>query len=202
MCFITKLVSLLVEIPHIMQLKVKDLLKERGMKMADLAGLLGMDQSNLSKVLYGNPTLSKLQDIANALGVPVRELLPDAPPASPVGVLDMGGKRFALVPLPDGTTVEPNTTMEAHNLTPGALQEKICSMVRKCIKDGRTRAVFGVLSGHLVVVLYERASNRCLAFFWEDDSKETHMEYPLPLYSDEKQFSEVIVGDILGSNVL
>ena len=185
-----------------MQLKVKELLKQRGMKMTELAAKVGVDQSNLSKSLDGNPTLSRLEEIAKVLGVPVRELLPDAPPASPSGVLDMGGRRFALVPLPDETPAEPETSPEAQNLTPGALQEKICNMARLCVQDGRTRAIFGFMSGHLVVVLYDRASNRYLYLYWEDDGVVTHLDYPLPIFSDEEQLSERIVEDILGSHDL
>lgn len=172
------------------------------MKMTELAAKVGVDQSNLSKSLDGNPTLSRLEEIAKVLGVPVRELLPDAPPASPSGVLDMGGRRFALVPLPDETPAEPETSPEAQNLTPGELQEKICNMARHCVQDGRTRAIFGFLSGHLVVVLYDRTSNRYLYLFWGDDGEVTSLDYPLPIFADEEQLSERIVEDILGAHDL
>ena len=179
--------------------------------MTELAARIGVDQSNLSKSLDGNPTLSRLEDIARVLGVPVRELLPDAPPASPAGVLDMGGRRFALVPLPDDAAEDAEARLEAPKLTPGELQEKICNMARLCAKDGRTRAVFGFLEGHMAVVLFDGESKRYLWLFWEDDGAVTHLDYPLHGFDDEadddvewdeEQLAELMVNDILGSHVL
>ena len=56
------------------ELRVSELMKEKGLKMSDLATSLGVDQSNLTKSLKTNPTLSRLQAIADFLGVSVPEL--------------------------------------------------------------------------------------------------------------------------------
>ena len=69
------------------------------MKMANLAAKLNTDQSNLAKRLGGNPTLSKLEEIASALDVSVRDLFPDAGPSLKEGVLRVGDRHFALVPI-------------------------------------------------------------------------------------------------------
>ena len=53
---------------------VKNLLKEKGMTAKDLALKMGISESALSLSLNGNPTLSRLQEIATALEVEVSEL--------------------------------------------------------------------------------------------------------------------------------
>lgn len=187
-----------------MQLKVKELLKQRGMKMVELAAKVGVDQSNLSKSLDGNPTLSRLEDIAKVLGVHVKDLLPDAPPASPAGVLDMGGKRFALVPLPDEAEEKTDTPPEALNLTPGTLQKRICSLAQQCSKDGKTRAIYGFLVGHLVVVVHDRVSKRYLCLFWEKNGSVTAQDYPSREFEEWEsvQLAELIVHDIISTSDL
>ncbi len=182
------------------------ILKERGMRMSNLAAKLGMDQSNLSKKLRKDPKVSLVESIARTLDVPVSTFFPETPPAAPAGVLDMGGKRFALVPLPDEVAGEQDTPPEASKLTPEILQERICSLAQQCLKDGRTRAIYGFLSDHLVVVLYDAASKRYLRLLWEDDGEVTHLDYPLHGFDDEsdaewdsEQLAELIVNDILGS---
>lgn len=57
--------------------RVKDLCKEKGITLAGMADQIGVSSSSLSQILKGNPTLSKLQDIASALEVPITELFTD-----------------------------------------------------------------------------------------------------------------------------
>lgn len=85
--------------------------------MANLAAKLGVDQSNLSKKLKNDPKVSLIESIAAALDVPVSTFFPDELPAEPAGVLNMGGKRFALVPLPEATKQEPKSSLEAPDLS-------------------------------------------------------------------------------------
>lgn len=54
--------------------KIKEILKERGMTMLQLAEELGIHRTNLSTSLSGNPTLSRLEEIAKILDVKVTEL--------------------------------------------------------------------------------------------------------------------------------
>ena len=54
--------------------KIKEILKERGMTMQQLAEELGIHRTNLSTSLSGNPTLSRLEDIARILDVKVTDL--------------------------------------------------------------------------------------------------------------------------------
>ena len=79
---------------------VLQILKEKGLRMSNLAAMLDTDQSNLSKRLKKDPKVSFIESIATALNVPISSFFPDQHPAEPAGILALGGKRFALVPLP------------------------------------------------------------------------------------------------------
>jgi transcriptional regulator with XRE-family HTH domain len=56
---------------------VKQICKARGVSLAEVAAKIGVPASSLSQIMRGNPTLSKLTAIAQALDVPVAELLAD-----------------------------------------------------------------------------------------------------------------------------
>ncbi|MBR5043021.1 MAG: helix-turn-helix transcriptional regulator [Bacteroidales bacterium] len=56
---------------------VKQICKARGLALADVAQKIGVSASSLSQIMKGNPTLSKLTAIAEALDVPVSEILSD-----------------------------------------------------------------------------------------------------------------------------
>ena len=57
-----------------MYLRIKDICREQGIMLKDLAKQLGLTEVGLSKSINGNPTIGRLEEIANALGVPVTEL--------------------------------------------------------------------------------------------------------------------------------
>lgn len=58
-------------------IKMKDiklLCQERGLKLKDVAEAVGMTSQNLGVAMRGNPTLSLLRRVANALGITMQEL--------------------------------------------------------------------------------------------------------------------------------
>lgn len=55
--------------------RVKELCSERSMTLKELAEQMGIKPESLSRALNGNPHLSTLTNIANALNVGVAELL-------------------------------------------------------------------------------------------------------------------------------
>lgn len=65
---------------YIETMRVKDLLKEKGVTAKELAARLNLSEGALSQSLNGNPTLERLNQIASALGVSVAELF-EAPAA-------------------------------------------------------------------------------------------------------------------------
>lgn len=74
---------------------VKQICRVKGLSLADVACKMGVPASSLSQILRGNPTLSKLSDIANALNVPVAELLSEGNTRAQVECPHCG-KSFAL----------------------------------------------------------------------------------------------------------
>lgn len=57
-----------------MELRIKELIKEKGTTIQSIAALIGVNRVTLSNSINGNPTLETLEKIASALGVPVTEL--------------------------------------------------------------------------------------------------------------------------------
>lgn len=56
------------------ELRVKEILKERGIRMKDLAEQIEIAPETLTRTLRGNPQYSTLKSIADCLGVAVRDL--------------------------------------------------------------------------------------------------------------------------------
>ena len=56
------------------ELRVKEILKERGMKMYELAEKMDIAPESLTRALQRNPQYSTLKSIADTLGVSVRDL--------------------------------------------------------------------------------------------------------------------------------
>ena len=54
---------------------IKKVIKRRGYTLEAVATETGVSKSAMSQLLNGNPTLSKLQEIARVIGVPVSELV-------------------------------------------------------------------------------------------------------------------------------
>lgn len=56
-------------------LRIKEVLKEKGITLKDLAAMLGITNVALSRTINGNPTIETLRKIAEALDIDVRELI-------------------------------------------------------------------------------------------------------------------------------
>ena len=57
-----------------MNYRIKEVCRRKGLMMKDLAEKLGMTEVGLSKSLNGNPTVSRLEEIAKVLDVDFMEL--------------------------------------------------------------------------------------------------------------------------------
>jgi len=76
-----------------MEYRIKELLKNRGLTLAELSEQIGMKSANLSVALSekGNPTITTLEKIAVALNVPISELF-DQPATDIINCPYCGGK--------------------------------------------------------------------------------------------------------------
>ena len=58
-----------------MELRVKDICKEKGLRFKELADKIGISDVGLRKQVQGNPSIKTLETIAEALEVPAWKLL-------------------------------------------------------------------------------------------------------------------------------
>jgi transcriptional regulator with XRE-family HTH domain len=72
--------------------RIKQIAKEKGMKMSDIAQAMKINPVNFSASINGNPTLGTLYKIANTLDVDIHELLMFKAPVKEVtGYLEVRG---------------------------------------------------------------------------------------------------------------
>lgn len=69
-----------------MNLRVKEICKEKGITIQELADNMEMKRESLSRAINGNPTLETLEKIASALGVNISELF-DQPKNNTAGIM-------------------------------------------------------------------------------------------------------------------
>lgn len=60
-------------------MRIKEIMKEKGITQTDLAKILGVNQSTISVAVNGNATIATLRKIATALGVTESELFDFSP---------------------------------------------------------------------------------------------------------------------------
>lgn len=58
-----------------MQLRVKEVCKEKGITFNELCDKIGISRQSLSKSLTNNPTSDRITEVANALGCEEHELI-------------------------------------------------------------------------------------------------------------------------------
>ena len=76
-----------------MELRIVELAHSKGMTIADIAKKININRVNLSNSLNGNPTLSRLKEVAKILDVEVSELFkPISNKKSVTGDLEFNGR--------------------------------------------------------------------------------------------------------------
>ena len=75
-----------------MELRISELARQRGMTIADIAKQIGISRVNLSNSLNGNPTLSRLREVAKILHVEVSELFKKSGTPQIRGYLEYGSR--------------------------------------------------------------------------------------------------------------
>lgn len=177
-----------------MELRVKEILKEKGLRMSDLADKMGTNQSNLQKSLSGNPTIDKLCEVATALNVQLGELFPSSvmmPTAKSVLVMD--GKTYGVVPMPTVVSIPHYTYFPK-------LHDTVTMFVRRCVENGVTDSICGILDALELFCLSFNKQNRVFTLsICYDNSKMLTFGYDVLEYADESETVNVeqILGEIL-----
>ena len=117
---------------------LREICRRKGLRLSDVADRVGAGQSNLINSVKGNPKLSTLQDIADALNISVSELLTMRPNAAE-GIVIIGGQTFQLSK-PAASTVQL-PTFDRYD----ALRDEIREFVKKAIEGAETVSKMGLL---------------------------------------------------------
>ena len=79
-----------------MALRIKEIAKAKGITMGDIAKKIGISPVNLSASLNGNPTLNRLQEVADVLDVDVPDLFVKENTSNISGFLEYNGKVYKI----------------------------------------------------------------------------------------------------------
>lgn len=84
-----------------MNLRVKEICRERGITMEKLAGILDITPNTLTRNINGNPTIETLEKISNALEVPITELFESAPKEGLIGIIRYNNDTYEINSIED-----------------------------------------------------------------------------------------------------
>lgn len=75
-----------------MGLRIKEVCREKNISLTEVAQRIGINPISLSQSLNGNPTLSRLTQVASVLGVEVADLFDKEPETRIQGCVYVNGK--------------------------------------------------------------------------------------------------------------
>lgn len=84
-----------------MGLRIKEVIKEKGMTVQTLAEKMGINRVGLSNHINGNPSVAILEKIAAALEVPIQELFEKKQEENINGYIEIGNEIFKITSLQD-----------------------------------------------------------------------------------------------------
>ena len=117
---------------------LKAICRQKGFTLTDVANRMATSPSNLLSSVKGNPTISKLQDIASALQVSVSELLTMRPEKAQ-GIAIIDGKAFQLSKPASSTVQLP--IYDRYD----TLREEIKAFIKKCVEGSEREAKMGLV---------------------------------------------------------
>ncbi len=117
---------------------LREICRRKGLRLSDVADRVGAGQSNLINSVKGNPKLSTLQDIANALNISISELLTMRPNAAE-GIVIIDCQTFQLSKPATATVQLP--AFDRYD----ALRNEIKEFVKKAIEGAETVSKMGLL---------------------------------------------------------
>lgn len=184
---------------------LKEICRHKGLTVTDVANRMGTSPSNLLSSVKGNPTISKLQDIANALQVSVSELLTMCPEKAR-GIAIINGQTYQLSKPANATVQLPSYDRY------DTLREEIKDFVKKSVEGSEnvsimglveTMAVFSLIyvpsdAKFLLALCYADGKTLTLAYDkyeycnWDESKGEDESSWNLPCITEE------IINDIEG----
>ena len=175
-----------------MELRVKELLKQKGLRMADLADRVGINQSNLQKSLSGNPTIQTLQDVADALNVQLGELFPSSvmtPTTKSLMIMD--GRTYGIVPM-------QNIVHIPHYTYFPKLHDDVKVFIGNTLRTDTTGSICGIVDAFELFCLsfnkHDRVFTLSLCY---DNAKMLTYCYDVLEYGPEKVEEEQLLNNVL-----
>lgn len=144
---------------------LRELVKAKGLKLSDIADRMGTTVSNLLSSVKGNPTVSKLDDIASALQVSVSELLTKRPDSAQ-GLAIIDGQTYQLTK-PAATTVQL-PSFARYDI----LREEIKDFIKKCADIPEPASKMGIVETiEVFSLVYDPAASKFLLSLCYADGK-------------------------------
>lgn len=117
---------------------LREICRRKGLRLSDVADRVGAGQSNLINSVKGNPKLSTLQDIADALNISVSELLTMRPDAAE-GIIIIGGQTYQLSK-PAAAAVQLPSFIRYDRL-----REEVKDFIKKSIEESKLATKMGLV---------------------------------------------------------
>ena len=177
---------------------VKEICRGKGLKMADLAQKVGMSQSNLMTALRRNPKLSTLQDIADALGVGVAEIVDRKTQVETVGMMVVNGETFSVV-RPSARAVRIPVFRDY-----GELRGEVRNFITKSVKEEKSGVVWGLVDNQMLHLLYEAVCANFHLSLCYGCGEVFMAQYDVEMYGSDgvwnlSEVTEDIINDIEGA---
>ena len=184
---------------------IKAICHQKGLTITDIANRIGTSPSNFLSSIKGNPTISRLQAIADALQISVSELLTQRPEKAQ-GLAIIDGQIYQLS-RPAATTVQL-PTYDRYD----TLRKELKDFIKKSIKGSDTTSKMGMVETMQVFSLvydpeaakfylslcYADGQTLTIAYdkmeytVWPEDESDDNATW------DVKEVSEAIINDIEG----
>lgn len=84
-----------------MKLRIKEIVKEKGTTIQNIADSIGINRVSLTNSINGNPTVETLHKIANALNVDITELFEVPDKSGTIGIIRHNGEAYEINSIED-----------------------------------------------------------------------------------------------------
>ena len=175
-----------------MELRVKEILKQKGLRMADLADRMGTNQSNLQKSLSRNPTIQTLQDVAAALNVQLGELFP-ASTMTPTAksLLMMDGRTYGIVPMQNIVNIPHYTYFPK-------LHDDVKVFIVNTLRKETNDSICGILDAvELFCLSFNKNARTFTLSICHENARMLTYCYDVLEYGPENIDTELLLNDIL-----
>ena len=177
---------------------VKEICKAKGLKMADLAQKVGMSQSNLMTALRRNPKLSTLQEIADALGVGVADIVDRKTQVETVGMMVVNGETFSVV-RPSSKAVRIPVFKDY-----GELRGLVRNFISQSIGEEKNGVLWGLIDNQMLHLLYDAICANFYLSLCYGSGEVFIAQYDLEMYGSDGEWNlpevmEDVINDIEGA---